>query len=104
MSADNTPDSADWKAIATALGQRVNFAVRNLDCKGAGVIGNFDKPSSEWQHWRDYMADGLDQFPGIIVDREILHTLNLPKREQKKAQRKILAERAALLAAREVTA
>ena len=103
MSAD-TPDTADWRAIATALGQRVNFAVRNLDCKGAGIIGNFDTPSSEWQHWRDYMADGLDQFPGMTVDREILHTLNLPRRQQKKAQEKIRAERAAMLKARESAA
>ena len=85
----------DWKAIAMALGQRVNFAITHLKAEGTGLIGNFDIPSSEWQHWRDYMADAMDLLPGVKVDREILCTLNLPRSKQRKAQAEIQARREA---------
>lgn len=82
-----------FKAAAVALVQRVNFAVTHLRCTGAGLLGNFDKPSSEWQHWTEYMADGIEMVPGLKVDREILATKRLPKAQARKEQAKILARR-----------
>lgn len=90
-------DDTDWKKIALALAQRVNFAMCNLTCTGAGVIGDMDKPSSEWQHWRYYMADAMQMIPGTTIDFEILETLHLPPSKRKKAQAAIKASRAALL-------
>ncbi len=88
-------DAAGWKAIAMALGQRVNFAITNLKAEGSGVLGNLDVDSREWQHWRDYMADGLEMLPGVTVDREMMHTLSLPRSKRKKEQDAILAKREA---------
>ena len=80
----------DWKAIALELGQRVNFAISYLDCKGAGLLNT---ESGSIQNWRDYMADGMELIPGVTVDREILQTLHLPKARRKAAQEKIKADR-----------
>lgn len=75
----------DWEKIAMALGQRVNFAITHLKADGSGVIGNLSKPSAEWQHWRDYMADAMEMIPGIKVDRELMHLNGLPRNKRRKA-------------------
>jgi len=86
-------ETTDWKAIATALAQRVNMAITHLTCQGSGIIGNLEKPAEEWQHWRDYMADGLEMYPGVKVDRELMHLNNLPRSKRSKEYKRIMAER-----------
>lgn len=86
-------EEPNWKEIAMALGQRVNFAITHMKCDGAGVIADLDRPASEWQHWRDYMADAMEMIPGVKVDREVLHTLNLPRSKRARAQAEILKKR-----------
>ena len=92
-------DATDWKEIALALAQRVNFAVTNLSCKGYGML---DLETRKFQSWREYMAEGLEMVPGIVVDREILATLELSPAQRKKAQAEIEAKRTAQSAKQEV--
>lgn len=84
-------DATDWRAIALALARRVNFAVTNLSSKGGGMV---DLNTGKVTGWRDYMAEGLEMIPGIVVDREILGTLELPPSKRKKAQAAIRTQRA----------
>ena len=88
---DETNNTTDWKAVALALGQRVNFAVMHCDCKGPGL---FDMETGNITPWRDYMADGMEMIPGLKVDREIMRTMGLPISKRKKAQEQIKANRA----------
>lgn len=82
-------DTTDWKSIAMALAQRVNFAVTNL--KGTG--GMLDLNTGKIQDWRSYMADGMEMIPGLVVDREILGTMDMPVTKRRKAQAEIIAKR-----------
>ena len=92
--APQTTEQPDWEEIATALAQRVNFAIANLKTTGSGVIADMSKPSKQWQHWRDYMADAIEMYPGLTVDRELMHLNELPRIKRAKAHEKIMAERA----------
>ncbi len=96
MSAQHTPEP-DWKAIALALGQRVKFAITSLDAKGAGLM--LEPTTRQLITWRDYMAEGMEMIPGVVVDREILATMLLPQARRKKAQAEIKARREAEKAA-----
>jgi len=82
----------DWKAIALALGQRVNFAVQNCEARGSGMM--FNTNTGETSDWRDYMAEALEMIPGVKVDREILATMHLPPAKRRKAQKEIADRRA----------
>lgn len=86
-------DEPNWKDIAMQLGQRVNFAISHLKADGAGVLADLNKPSDQWQHWRDYMADALEMIPGVTVDREMMHTFGLPLTKRRKAQAEIEKKR-----------
>ena len=88
-----TDDATDWKSIALALAQRVNFAVQHCDCKGGG--GMLDVDTGQITPWRDYMAEAMEMIPGVKVDREILSTMYLPPSKRRKAQAEIRANRAA---------
>lgn len=79
----------DWKAIAMALAQRVNFAVTNCDCKG----GLVNLETGEATGWREYMVEAMEMIPGVKVDREILGTLHLPRAKRNKAQAEIRKRR-----------
>lgn len=79
----------DWKAIAMALAQRVNFAVTNCDCKG----GLMNLETGQATGWRDYMVEAMEMIPGLKVDREILGTLHLPLTKRRKAQAEIRKRR-----------
>ena len=83
----------DWKKIALALAQRVNFAVTNCDMRGGG--GLMDVDTGQITPWRDYMAEGMEMIPGVKIDREILATLYLPLAKRRKEQARIRAERRA---------
>lgn len=96
MSTENQ-DTTDWKTIAMALANRVNFALTQVEGSKAGFL--IDNKNGGTRHWRDYMADGLEMIPGLKVDREIMHTMDLPKSKRKQAREKIRAERAAIATA-----
>ena len=83
-------DNTDWKSIAMALAQRVNFAMTN--CKAQG--GLFNTETGQITPWRDYMAEAMEMIPGIKVDREIMATLDMPQTKRRKAQAEIAAKRA----------
>lgn len=89
-----TPDTKepDWKSIALALAQRVNFAVQYCDCKGGGLM---NLETAKVTPWRDYMAEALEMVPGIVIDREILSAMSLPAAKRKKAIAEIKAARKA---------
>ena len=87
-------DNTDWKAIALALAQRVNFAMTRCSC-GSGAM--FDVDSGAIFSLREYMAEAMEMIPGVTLDREIMGTLDLPPAKRKKAQAAIKASRAALL-------
>ena len=71
----------DWKAIALALGQRVNFAVTRLTTK-EGMLFNIETGAS--RHWHDYMREGLEMIPGITFDDDAFMALRLPPAERRK--------------------
>ena len=81
----------DWKHIATELARRIDFSMRYLKAGGAGLMLNIN--TGESQHWRDYMADGMELIPGVTVDRELMHLIDLPKNKQKKAIAELKASR-----------
>lgn len=95
MSTKKSAAPTDWKSIAEVLAQRVMFAIDHLKGEGAGVVGDLSKPSSEWQHWRDYFADAIEMIPGVKIDRELMHIRNLPRSKRDKAYADIIKRRAA---------
>lgn len=87
-------DDTDWKAIALALAQRVNFAMTRCSC-GGGMLLHTE--TGQLTPWREYMAEAMEMIPGVTLDHEIMGTLDLPPSKRKKAQAAIKASRAALL-------
>lgn len=83
----------DWKAIAVALWHDVHFAAENLKAPGSGMLLN--STTGEFRHWKERFADTLELMPGVTVDREAMHALDLPKRQRVK----FFKERAAAEAA-----
>lgn len=84
-------DETNWEDIAKGLAQRIDFAMRHLKANGSGLILNIN--TGESQHWRDYMADGIELIPGVKVDRELMHLLGLPRTKQRKAIAELKAKR-----------
>ena len=84
-------DTTDWKKIALALAQRVNFAVTN--CKSSGGLLNSD--TGVITPWRDYMVEALELIPGCVVDREVLATLDMPPAQRRKALAQMRARKKA---------
>lgn len=86
MSDQNAPQELDWKAIATELAQRVNFAMQHLKAPaGSGMLFLNENGTRKVQHWREYMADGFEMIPGVKADREAMRLYDLPRNKQKKA-------------------
>jgi hypothetical protein len=90
-------EDPDWKHIAIQMGRRVNFAGGHLHSRGSGDL--CDENLQEIIHWRDFMADALELIPGLTVDREAMHALDLPQRER----RKFFKDRAAQQATQEAS-
>lgn len=86
-------ESVDWKSVAMELAKRVNFVLTHVEGGKAGFL--IDNKNGGTSHWRDYMADGLEMIPGVKVDREFMHTMDLPKSKRAKAVAQIKANRAA---------
>lgn len=87
----------DWKAIALALAERVNFAIMQLSTHGSGILFNFKTGHS--RHWRRYMAEGLLLIPGTKLDEDVLDSLAYPPKQRAKALQELRAKRAAAEAA-----
>lgn len=79
----------NWKEIAIQLAQRVNFAMTNL--KGTG--GLLNPETMKVTGWREYLAEGMEMIPGVVIDREVMATLELPPAKRKAAQKEIKARR-----------
>ena len=86
-----TQKEIDWKNIAIELGQRVNFAVQHLSGTNGFLL---NQETMEMTHWHDYFAEGLEMLPDVKIDREILATMRLPKRQGDKARKEIKERRA----------
>lgn len=84
-------DGTDWKAIAMALGQRVNWAISNISERGTGLVLN--TTTGESRHWKVYMAEALRMIPGVTINDDILAAHCLPAGEKRK-RFKQLAKRA----------
>lgn len=59
-----------------------------------------DGTTMDLQHWKEYFADAVEMWPGVKVDRELMHALSLPKKQQEKRVKEIKAQRAAAAAAK----
>ena len=84
-------DGTDWKAIAMALGQRVNWAISHISERGTGLVLNTN--TGESRHWKVYLAEALRMIPGVTIDDDILAAHCLPAGEKRK-RFKHLAKRA----------
>jgi hypothetical protein len=60
----------NWKEIALALGQRIDYLVRY--CKPNLKTSMMNINSLEVTSAVDYIASGLEMLPGVKVDREML--------------------------------
>lgn len=79
--------SADeWKEIALGLVRECNFAIGHLKSKGLGMIMVSQDPL-QVRHWKEVMADAMEKFPGIKVDREAMMAIDLPKKDFEKWKR-----------------
>ncbi len=85
-------DATNWKEVAIALAQRVNFAMVNCECKGGGMLNT---ETMKITNWRDYMAEAMEMIPNVTIDREIMATLNLPRAQRIKEQKRIREARKA---------
>lgn len=89
---NNQLPPVNWKDIAHALAQRVNFAMQHLKAP-SGSAGMMDMKTGEFTPWREYMAEALEQMPGVQIDREIMSLLDLPPSKRRKAIAELKAKR-----------
>ena len=82
MPAKTKKPKPDWKKIAMELAQRVNFAQQYLKAPGTGTM--FNSKTGEMRSWREYFADAMEMIPGLKVDREAMHALDLPVHRRRK--------------------
>jgi len=75
-------DGTDWKAIAMALGQRVNWAISHISERGTGLV--LSAATGKSRHWKEYMAEALRMIPGLTIDDDILAAHCLPPGEKRK--------------------
>lgn len=84
-------DTTDWKSVAIELANKVNFALANLAPRGGGSGLVYNTKTGKTSHWRDGFADALEMLPGLQVDREASHALDLSKKERDKFFKKLRA-------------
>lgn len=82
VAAAATGSEPDWKEIAITLWRDVNFAAANLKATGSGILYNPDTGTS--RHWKERFADSLELMPGVTVDRDAMHAMDLPKKQRLK--------------------
>ena len=81
----------DWKSIAMALAQRLNFVLSAVEPKGSPLMINIETGSM--RHWHDYIADGIKMIPGVKFDEEAFMALRLPPAKRRKRMKEIMAAR-----------
>jgi len=75
----------DWKGIAWKLILQCEFALTRLKADGwKGNLIDMSGPNITTRHWKEDMADTMDLFPGVKVDREAMHACSLPKKRSDK--------------------
>lgn len=73
----------DWKALALEAKDQLIRAITHFRLKGAGLFLSFEEDgSAKTEHWREMFADTLDKFPGIKVNRELLHAASWTKKQR----------------------
>lgn len=79
MSTQSESD-VDWQAVAMTLAKDVRMAIENLKAEDGAIL--FDREKGTSRHWKERFADSLEMIPGVKVDREAMHAVDLPKRER----------------------
>lgn len=77
-----TPTQPDWQKIAKALAGQLLWVLQNIQAKGTGAV--IDTSTYETRHWKEHLADTLELYPGMKIDREAMHALDLPKKQRDK--------------------
>ena len=81
----------DWKSIALALAQRLNFVLSAVEPKGSPIMMNIE--TGEMRHWHDYIADGIKMIPGAKLDEDAFMALRLPPAKRRKRMKEIAKSR-----------
>lgn len=71
-----------WKNIASEMFSALRMCMTCLKAPpgSAGFIANTE--TRDMKHWREIVADAMEMFPGVEIDRELYHSLDLPKKQR----------------------
>ena len=88
----NVEQQTDWKALATDLARELIAIVSHIKHDprhSEGLWLTVGTPCLT-QHWKDRAADVLEKFPGVKIDREVMHANDLPRKQREafRAQRR----------------
>lgn len=77
-----TKERDDWKNIACEMFKALRMCMTCLKAPpgSAGFIS--DSELCKMKHWREIVADAMEMFPGVEIDRELYRALDLPKRQR----------------------
>jgi hypothetical protein len=77
-----TKERDDWKNIACEMFKALRMCMTCLKAPpgSAGFVAN--TTTRDMKHWREIVADAMEMFPGVEIDRELYHSLDLPKRQR----------------------
>lgn len=77
-----TKERDDWKNIASKMFSALRMCMTCLKAPpgSAGFIANTE--TRDMKHWREIVADAMKMFPGVEIDRELYHSLDLPKKQR----------------------
>jgi hypothetical protein len=71
----------DFYKIASELFHRVSFVACNCKKLGTHVSGLETDGEMRIQNTREWLADGLEMWPGVKVDRKKMHEVDLTQKE-----------------------
>lgn len=77
-----TKERDDWKNIASEMFSALRMCMTCLKAPpgSAGFIANTE--TRDMKHWREIVADAMEKHPGVKIDRELYHSLDLPKKQR----------------------
>lgn len=77
-----TKERDDWKNIASKMFSALRMCMTCLKAPpgSAGFIANTE--TRDMKHWREIVADAMEKHPGVKIDRELYHSLDLPKKQR----------------------
>lgn len=80
--ADLCKERDDWKNIAGEMLGALQMCMTCLKAPpgSAGFIANTE--TRDMKHWREIVADAMEKHPGVKIDRELYHSLDLPKKQR----------------------